>query len=381
MINRIARSLTLLLACCAVSLLLFGCNYPSASATPDLLATAAAETVAARLTEAAAAIATTPSPAEPTSPGTTPAAPSPSAENTSTATSTSTPLVCRDHLRFVEDVTIPDGTYFASGESFTKTWRLKNDSNCTWTTAYALVFDSGNVMGGIAVVPLLSEVPPNASVDISVNLKAPQNNGSYRGNWMLRNDRGVLFGTGAAADKPFWVEINVGPTPTPTPKIVYDFSARYCEASWASEAGPLPCPGGTSDTSGFVVRLTNPKLEDGGKASGSVLETHPEWVNDGVISGLFPAFSVQSGDRFQATLGCLHGAAGCDVRFQLNYKADGGSLQNLWQGSESYDAKFTVLNLDLSSLAGKSVEFAFAVLANGPAAQDWALWISPRIVR
>jgi len=38
------------------------------------------------------------------------------------------------------------------------------------------------------------------------------------------------------------------------------------------------------------------------------------------------------------------------------------------------------LDVDLSSLAGKSVEFVLAVLANGPSFQDWAFWLAPRIV-
>src|SRR5271157_1067465 len=49
--------------------------------------------------------------------------------------------------QFVADVTVPDGTTLAPGATFTKTWRLENIGNCTWTTSYALVFSSGSAMG------------------------------------------------------------------------------------------------------------------------------------------------------------------------------------------------------------------------------------------
>src|ERR1700690_4030842 len=48
--------------------------------------------------------------------------------------------------QFIADVTIPDGTSVTPGATFTKTWRLKNIGNCTWSTSYALVFSSGTAM-------------------------------------------------------------------------------------------------------------------------------------------------------------------------------------------------------------------------------------------
>src|SRR5512143_599465 len=52
-----------------------------------------------------------------------------------------------DWAQFVADVTIPDGTRFAPSATFQKTWRLKNIGTATWTTAYSLVFDSGDRFG------------------------------------------------------------------------------------------------------------------------------------------------------------------------------------------------------------------------------------------
>jgi hypothetical protein len=102
-----------------------------------------------------------------------------------------------------------------------------------------------------------------------------------------------------------------------------------------------------------------------------------------VITGSFPAFSVQSGDRFRAVVGCLFesGGSACNVLFQLNYIADGGPPQNLGQWIESYDGSVTSLDIDLTPLAGQSVQFVLAVSANGSSDDDSAFWMAPRIMR
>jgi hypothetical protein len=78
-----------------------------------------------------------------------------------------------DWAQFVADVTIPDGTSFAPGAAFTKTWRLKNIGTCAWNTSYALVYASGEKMGTTTVVNLPSSVAPGATIDLTVNMTAP----------------------------------------------------------------------------------------------------------------------------------------------------------------------------------------------------------------
>jgi hypothetical protein len=63
-------------------------------------------------------------------------------------------------------------------------------------------------MNGPATQALAGNINPGQTVDISVNLKAPAADGSYRGNWKLRNAAGVLFSQ-------FYVDIKVK-TPSPT---------------------------------------------------------------------------------------------------------------------------------------------------------------------
>ena len=86
-----------------------------------------------------------------------------------------------DKASFVADVTVPDKTIFAPGAAFTKTWRLKNVSTCIWTTAYKLVYYSGEPMSAPTSVNLPWNAGYGQTVDISVNMVAPNVAGNYRG--------------------------------------------------------------------------------------------------------------------------------------------------------------------------------------------------------
>ena len=74
--------------------------------------------------------------------------------------SASAAQACTDRAQFIADVTVPDGTRYDPGATFTKTWRLRNIGTCTWTTAYTMVFDSGTQMSSTASVAMPSNVPP-----------------------------------------------------------------------------------------------------------------------------------------------------------------------------------------------------------------------------
>lgn len=200
----------------AASMLLAACNLPSkATPTPaqNTVYTAVAMTLSAQLTQSAqqggGVIAT----ARPT---TIISAATNTPPPTTAASATPTPIPC-NRAFFVDDVTIDDGTQLAAGATFTKTWRLKNVGSCTWTTGYVLMFDNGDRMDAPATVPVTSgSVQPGATVDVSVNLKAPATPGTYLGNYRLRSPDNVVFGIGPVGNDPFWVKIVV-PQPTATP--------------------------------------------------------------------------------------------------------------------------------------------------------------------
>jgi hypothetical protein len=109
---------------------------------------------------------------------------------------------------FIADVTYPDGTIVSPGQSFLKTWRIKNVGTCTWNSEYQLVFESGDAMSGPAHQQLTEiHIPPGETLDISVQLTAPETSGTYRGNWKLRSPHGDIFGT--TTGNPIRVEIEV----------------------------------------------------------------------------------------------------------------------------------------------------------------------------
>jgi hypothetical protein len=112
-----------------------------------------------------------------------------------------------DRAEYVTDLSIPDNTIFRPGESFTKSWRLTNAGQTTWTTDYAVVFAGGDLMGAALSNPFSEDVLPGQTVDVSVDLIAPPVEGSYKGYWALRNAQGRVFGVGENADEAFWVAI------------------------------------------------------------------------------------------------------------------------------------------------------------------------------
>ncbi len=194
--------------------LLSACNLPTGNAAPqtsapDAALTAAAQTVQAVLTDSAAGAPSTgeESGGETTAPPT--LAPPTPTQTPHPPTPTLTPRPC-NQATFVADATIPDGTELPPGNHFTKVWRLKNIGTCSWTTDYALVFDSGDQMGGPAVQQLTKVVNPGETVDISVDLIAPNSAGSYRGYWRLRDAGGNIFGL--SSGNAFWVDIKVVPS-------------------------------------------------------------------------------------------------------------------------------------------------------------------------
>ena len=286
-----------------------------------------------------------------------------------------------DWAQFVADVTVPDGTTYAPGATFTKTWSLKNIGSCTWTTSYSLVFVSGDRMGGPTSVNLPSSVAPGQTVSVSLNnLTVPNTAGHHIGYWQFKNASGVLFGIGSSGNKPWWVEINVSSGGT-IEEDAYDFVPNYCSASWYSTAGTLPCPGTDGDSRGFVLQINQPQLENGATNGGGGLITNPQSGYNGDIHGAFPAFRVRSGDHFQSIVNCAFGATSCYVTFRLDYQIGNGPINNLWSFREKYEGLFFNADVDLSSLAGQDVKFILTVLATGSAVGDRALWVNPHIVR
>ena len=126
-------------------------------------------------------------------------------------TAQTTPEVLKNssdiHFTFISE-TIPDGTRFNPGDIFLKTWTVKNDSTQTWE-GFSLVVESsipdGVNLGNQEKVPLPIKVRPTETVEIAIDMIAPQSNGSYTVYYHLQDKNGATI-----ENTRIWVSIVVG---------------------------------------------------------------------------------------------------------------------------------------------------------------------------
>ncbi len=166
--------------------LLAACGGNSTPAAPGDSATQLAQTAEAILTATAASKVTPTATTPPVVPVTqTPTVPAPPPV-------TAAPP-CTNDSKFLQDITVPDGTHFAPGTAFDKTWRIQNTGTCTWDTTYQfrLINDVG--MAG-QNFNLPKTVAPNDTIDITVKFVSPMTAGKYRSQWRIFAPDGSPFG-------------------------------------------------------------------------------------------------------------------------------------------------------------------------------------------
>jgi len=99
---------------------------------------------------------------------------------------------CTNSASFVTDVTIPDNTTIPVGTPFTKTWRVSNTGTCIWGPDYTLTYYSEERMSAPNSVPLPVTFP-GQTADIAINLTAPSSAGTRRGNFVIKNPKGLIM--------------------------------------------------------------------------------------------------------------------------------------------------------------------------------------------
>jgi hypothetical protein len=132
-------------------------------------------------------------------------------------------------LSFVSDVTIPDNTPVTAGQSFTKTWKVKNAGSCAWDAGFKFGFTGGEQMGG-ATYTLPSSVAAGAVTDISVAMTAPNQSGTLRGNWRMSTASGQFFGDEVYVQ----VVVGGGTAPTNTGAAATNTSAPAADTATAT---------------------------------------------------------------------------------------------------------------------------------------------------
>jgi len=150
---------------------------------------------------------------------------------------------CTNAARFIADVNFPDDTQVSPGQGFTKIWRLRNAGTCTWNEQYKAVFVGGDSMSNNTPLSIPAVVAPGSTVDIAVDLVAPTSNGTFRGDYQIRDPQGAHFGVGGSGQTPFYVQIVVGqpaPPPRPTSPPAPDTQPPSVSVSHSPSGGSLP---------------------------------------------------------------------------------------------------------------------------------------------
>jgi hypothetical protein len=102
------------------------------------------------------------------------------------------PTQKRSEMRYLADVTIPDGQLMQPGEKFVKTWKVRNTGESTWGDGYKLAFFNDKQMGAPETIAL-PPARPGDEVTVSVTLTAPEEPGSHKSTWKGRDPQGKFF--------------------------------------------------------------------------------------------------------------------------------------------------------------------------------------------
>ncbi|MCB0213313.1 MAG: protein phosphatase 2C domain-containing protein, partial [Anaerolineae bacterium] len=300
------------------------------------------------------------------------------------------PANCENRARFYRDVTVPDGTQFAAGEEFEKTWLITNVESCPWGPGYTVRFLDGDAMGANRSIPLTEQIAPETNGEISVSMVAPSKPGSYRGVWQLHDLTGEPFGP------EMYLEIEVLPAGPATidessSDVLYDFIANANKATWSAgnttytpvdsritEELEIPAPQGLVATGTGLLRGNQ-------ESNGNVLLTYPD-ADLGFIEGKYVVDTpLQPTDTLVANLGFpkLSILSDDGVIFEVVFTPDDGSegVQILSTNVQYQDSPVADV-VPLSGIkAGQTGTFTVRVLSGDSLSRDYATWIDLRLIR
>ena len=259
---------------------------------------------------------------------------------------------------YVADVTIPDNTRLDKGEAFVKTWRMRNTGSCAWPedTALAMVRselgEPDDVQVGI--------VAEGETVEISVELVAPDQDGVFDGSWTLRTGDTDLPGGHVTAVIIAGEEGDAAPAPS----------------------APIPVSGGSFELGGHVrdmglpfagqmhnagMTWTKVQVHYGQDASGIIQGAHSQGFKI-QLSGLGSSGMVTQSGFEQDIANWLAGlaAAGADAIEVWNEP----NIDREWQIGHISPQAYTDL-LCTSYRAIKAANAGTAVISAAPAPTGW----------
>lgn len=147
----------------------------------------------------------------------------------------------------------------------------------------------------------------------------------------------------------------------------------------------LPCPGHLEDIdNGYIEYTDHTVLEGMTSVEAPIIIGLPGKGGTFVGIGLFghyPPILVYPGDTFKATIAC-QGDADCNLEFALEYYDSQGKYWDTnWSWIHIAGDGPQEISVDLSSLAGQTIELMLVLRAKEELENQWAVWIQPHVSR
>jgi hypothetical protein len=111
---------------------------------------------------------------------------------------------CTNGLSYLQDLSVPDGSNFAPGQTIDKRWQVRNSGTCNWDRRYGLKLISGDAMGNQPLLPLFP-ARAGAQATLEVHFTAPPSGGLYECHWQAVDPQGQPFGDAV------YMQISVSP--------------------------------------------------------------------------------------------------------------------------------------------------------------------------
>lgn len=203
----------ILLGLSVAVLALSACGPRVSTPNPEQMKTFVAETIAVQLTRTEIArpsetptptLAPSPTLAPPTATVSIPTAAVglPTSTTTGPATATPPPVQTGVDAGVWTFSNPADGANIQAGGEFTVVVTLMNTGTTTWNTSYYIMHTGGPAMGAETKINMPYDVPPNMSVQITIEFTAPSETGAVKSDWMIVNPNDVGFSI-------FWFEYTI----------------------------------------------------------------------------------------------------------------------------------------------------------------------------
>lgn len=87
-----------------------------------------------------------------------------------------------------------DGKTFKPGDNFDAVWTVKNVGSAVWAdTDVDYRYKSGDKMHQIEIYDLPESIKPGESIELIVDMNAPDKEGEYKTTWIFRKQRYSTF--------------------------------------------------------------------------------------------------------------------------------------------------------------------------------------------